>query len=126
MKAEVSTTLQLHEQALAGLSQRLSESELNARELKSKLEVITPKQIKQVESRVSELNKRLAQSILISATIEQVALLLDHRNDKDGIKVVAWLSRKATDEPSWFKKHAEKMSLGEIIKHIKDQTDEDN
>jgi uncharacterized coiled-coil protein SlyX len=123
---KIESRLELQEKALTGLAQRLSESELNSRELRNRIDAITPKQIKQVESRVSELNKRLAQSILISATIEQVALLLDHRKDKDGIKVVAWLSRKATDEPGWFKKHAEKMSLAEIIKHIKDQTDENN
>jgi hypothetical protein len=118
MKAEVSTTLQLHEQALAGLSQRLSESELNSRELRNRLDAIEPAQIKQAHARVVELNKRLAQSILISATIEQVSLLLDHRSDPDGIKVVAWLSRKATEDPSWFKKN-ERFSLQETITNIK-------
>ena len=83
-----------------------------------KLQTITPDQMSVVEDRLKTITGHLGQLINTSAVIEQVALLLNQRCDPDGLRIVATLCRRVTDEPVWFKK-CEKITLDEIINQVR-------
>jgi len=86
--------------------------------LQSKVAMITPDQMSVVEDRLKTITSHLGQLINTSAVIEQVALLLNQRSDPDGLRIVATLCRRVTDDPVWFKK-CEKITLDEIINQVR-------
>jgi hypothetical protein len=83
-----------------------------------KLKTITPDQMSVVEDRLKTITGHLGQLINTSAVIEQVALLLNQRSDPDGLRIVATLCRRVTDEPGWFKK-CYKLSLEDVIEQVR-------
>lgn len=83
-----------------------------------RLSVLTPAGVDRIAERLKTINERLAEIITQQTVIEQVCLMLDHRNDPDGLRIVATLCRKAVDDKKWFKK-AESMPIGDLIKLLR-------
>lgn len=83
-----------------------------------KLQTITPDQMSIVEDRLKTLTSHLGQLISTSTVIEQIALLLNQRSDQDGLRIVATLCRRVTDDPHWFR-NCEKLSLDEVIQQVR-------
>jgi len=102
------------------MQKKIDKLQNNLSKLQGKVAMVTPDQMSIVEDRLKTITGHLAQLINTSAVIEQVALLLNQRSDPDGLRIVATLCRRVTDDPAWFKK-CEKLSLQEVINEVRNE-----
>jgi len=100
------------------MQKKIDKLQNNLSKLQGKVALVTPDQMSVVEDRLKSISSHLSQLISTSTAIEQVTLLLNHRSDPDGLRIVAALCRKATEDQKWFRK-CECLSLEQIIEQVR-------
>lgn len=116
----IDTRLALMEQEVRSLRTRLQSAIHKQQRQGERITLLTPEGVENVASRLNTLAKRSAEVHAQQTVIEQVCLMLNHRADPDGLRIVSELCRRTVTDPAWFK-GADCLTINAVIESIRSE-----